>query len=60
MKSIAVPENHESLKPRASACAKASLNAELERSRLTTVEERILAALGLKTKFGWLEPSARK
>lgn len=60
MKNIVVPENHESLKPRASACAQASLKAEMERSRLTTVEERILAALGLKTKFGWLQPPARK
>ena len=49
--------NQETAKPRASACAQASLQAEIERVRRMTVEERILAALQMKSKFAWLQPS---
>jgi hypothetical protein len=52
-----LPDETKPMKPRASGCAKASLQAEMERARRMTVEERILAALGMKTKFGWLQPS---
>lgn len=47
----------ETVNPRASACAEASLQAEIERVRRMTVEERILAALQLKARFAWLQPS---
>jgi hypothetical protein len=43
-------------RPRRSACADASLRAELERLRAMTVVERIEAALGIKHKFDGLRP----
>jgi hypothetical protein len=54
---MAAPTNNKPMEMRASACAKASLRTEMERVRRMTVEERILAALGMKSKFGWLQPS---
>lgn len=44
-------------RPRRSACADASLEAELERLRAMTVVERIEAALGLGRKFADLRPT---
>ncbi len=52
-----MPPNRDAVKPRASACAKASLQAEIERVRRMTVEERVLAALSMKSRFGWLQPA---
>jgi len=49
--------NHESVRPRVSGCAKASMQAEIERVRRMRVEERVLAALGMKSKFVWLRPA---
>lgn len=49
--------NHQSVRPRASGCATASMQSEIERVRRMTVEERVLAALGMKSKFGWLQPA---
>ena len=43
-------------KPRSSACANASLQGEITRLRQMSVEERILAALGMKSRFTWLQP----
>ena len=40
-----------------SACASASLEVEMERVRKMSVEERILAALSMKAKFAWLQPT---
>ena len=39
------------------ACADASLQAENQRVREQSVEERILAALSKKSKFAWLQPT---
>ena len=41
-----------------SACAAASRHREMARLRRLTVEARIKAALGLKTRFLWLKPAA--
>jgi hypothetical protein len=43
-------------RPRRSACADASLQAELDRLRAMTVTERIEAALSIKHKFDGLRP----
>lgn len=51
------PESGALHRPRRSACADASLQAELERLRAMTVVERIEAALGLKRKFADLQPA---
>ena len=40
-----------------SACANASLEAENQRVRKQSVEERILAALNMKSMFAWLQPT---
>lgn len=40
-----------------SVCAKASLQAEIVRLRKQTVEQRILSALSMKSKFSWLQPA---
>lgn len=52
-----MPPDQETIRPRTSACAKASLQAEIERVRQMTVEERVLAALSMKSRFGWLQPA---
>ncbi len=48
----------ETVRPCVSACANASLQADIERVRKMTVEERILAAFSMKSKFAWLQPSS--
>jgi len=45
---------------RASLCANASLQAEIERVRSMSVEDRILSALAMGSKFTWLQPTAIK
>jgi len=42
---------------RPSACARASLQAETERVRRMSVEERMLAALGMRSKFAGFRPA---
>ena len=54
---MSVPEPLPPHHPRHSACAEASLRAEMEQVQGMPVEERILMALGLGEKFSWLEPS---
>ena len=44
---------------RRSACADASLRAELERVDRMTIEERIKAALSMRERFAWIEPSRK-
>jgi len=46
--------------PRRSACPAASLAAEMERLRRMTIEERIKAALSMRDRFAWLDPTATK
>lgn len=48
------PDHPELRARRLSSCANASLQAEIERIRKMTVEQRILAALGMKSKFAGL------
>jgi len=45
---------------RRSASHAASLQAEIERVRRMTIEERIKAALGMSARFAELRPSPRK
>ena len=47
-------------RPRPSASHAASLQAEIERVRRMTIEERIKAALGMSARFAELRPSPRK
>ncbi len=42
--------------PRRSACATRSGERELARLRSLSVEERIVAALAMGTRFAWLKP----
>jgi len=42
--------------PRRSACATRSRERELARLRSLSVEERIVAALTMGTRFAWLKP----
>jgi hypothetical protein len=52
---------HSSFPPlRPSRSHKASLQAEIERMRRMTVEERVKAALGLAARFAALQPAPRK
>jgi len=46
-------------RPQQSACANASLAAEIERTRRMTTEERIKAALSMGDRFAWLDPASR-
>jgi len=46
--------------PRPSACHAASRQAEIERIRALTVEERIKAALSLADRFAALRPAPRR
>jgi hypothetical protein len=48
-----------SKRPQQSACANASLAAEIERTRRMTTEERIKAALSMGDRFAWLDPAPR-
>lgn len=43
--------------PRRSACATRSRERELARLRSLSVEERIVAALTMGTRFAWLKPT---
>lgn len=42
---------------RRSACADAALRAELERIGQMTIEERVKAALSMRERFAWLNPT---
>jgi hypothetical protein len=42
-----------------SACAEASLHAEIERVKMMTVEQRVLSALSMKRRFSWIEPTPK-
>jgi hypothetical protein len=44
---------------RRSACADAALRAELERILRMTIEERVKAALSMRERFAWLNPTAK-
>ena len=41
-------------RPRRSACADASLQAEIERVRRMTIEERMVAALTMRDRHEWV------
>jgi hypothetical protein len=43
-------------RPRRSACADASLRAEIEHVTRMTIEERVKAALTMRDRFEWLLP----
>lgn len=45
--------------PRRSACADAAFKAELERVKRMTIEQRVKAALSMRERFAWLEPTAK-
>jgi hypothetical protein len=45
---------------RPSVCHAASRQAEIDRIRRMTVEERVKAALGMATRFAALQPAPRK
>lgn len=47
-------------RPRRSACADASLRAEIERVKRMTIEERVKAALTMRDRFDWLPAVPRK
>jgi hypothetical protein len=65
---ISRPKNHPGTMPdepffprlRPSASHDASRQAEIDRVRRMTVEERVKAALGLAARFKALQPTARK
>lgn len=42
-------------RPRRSACAEASLRAEIERVGRMTIEERVKAALSMGQRFSWVK-----
>jgi len=46
--------------PRRSACADASLRAEIERVGKMTIEERVKAALSVGKKFSWVRQISRR
>lgn len=46
------PKQH---RPRRSACAEASLRAEIERVDRMTIEERVKAALSMGQRFSWVK-----
>jgi hypothetical protein len=46
------------LGPRRSTCATQSRERELARLRSLSVEERIVAALTMGTRFAWLKPTS--
>lgn len=48
------------LQPRKSACAAQSRQLELARLRALSIEERIKAALTMRTRFSWLKPQAKE
>ena len=45
---------------RRSACADASLRAELERVGHLSIEQRIKAALSMRDRFAWLDPAPKR
>ncbi len=47
-------------RPRRSACAAASLQAEIERVGRMTIEERVKAALSLGERFSWVKEIAQQ
>jgi hypothetical protein len=44
---------------RRSACADASLRAELDRIGRMTIEQRVKAALSMRERFSWLNPVSK-
>lgn len=44
---------------RRSASADAAFQAELERVRRMSIEERVKAALSMRERFGWLNPVSK-
>ena len=46
--------------PRRSACGDAALRAEMDRVGRMTIEERVKAALTLRDRVDWLQPTAGK
>ena len=53
-------KNPEAPPARRSECAAASLRREIEIVKKMSVEQRILAALDMKSKFTWVEPTPIK
>ena len=51
------PKQH---RPRRSACADASLRAEIERVSRMTIEERVKAALSMWQRFSWVKDIAKQ
>jgi hypothetical protein len=47
-------------RPRRSACAEASLRAEMERVDRMTIEERVKAALSMGQRFSWIKEIAKQ
>lgn len=43
-------------RPRVSRVARASLQAEIERMAAMTIEERVKAALSMRSRFAWISP----
>ena len=46
--------------PGRSACGDAALRAEMDRVGRMTIEERVKAALTMRDRFDWLQPTAGK
>ena len=51
------PKKH---RPRRSACAEASLRAEIKRVGRMTIEERVKAALSMGERFSWVKDIAKQ
>ena len=51
------PKRH---RPRRSACAEASLRAEIKRVGRMTIEERVKAALSMGERFSWVKDIAKQ
>ena len=45
---------------RQSACARKALEAEIERVRRMSIEDRIKAALSMRSRFEWLRPEGKE
>ena len=56
---ISMKQNLKFPRRRRSACADASLRAELERVGRMTIEERVKAALSMRERFAWIEPTRK-
>ena len=54
---VSDPKPH---RPRRSACAEASLRAEIDRVGRMTIEERVKAALSMGQRFSWIKDIAKQ